>query len=83
MGGCSSGHVLGRGGRSLTSVSAHRECNRRQQVVGVLNDFYVATFLQLYQVWRSQQKTIAESGTVLKGTCNGGRAGACTRACAR
>lgn len=56
-------------GRSLTlPVSAHRECNRRQQVVGVLNEFYVATFLHLYQVWKSQQKTIAESGTVLKGT---------------
>ena len=56
-------------GRGLTPVSAHRECNRRQQVVGVLNDFYVATFLHLYQVWKSQQTTIAESGTVLRGTC--------------
>lgn len=56
------------GGASHFPVSAHRECNRRQQVVGVLNEFYVATFLHLYQVWKSQQKTIAESGTVLKGT---------------
>lgn len=44
-----------------------RECNRRQQVVGVLNEFYVATYLHLYQLWKTQQKTIADSGFVLKG----------------
>lgn len=44
-----------------------RECNRRQQVVGVLNEFYVATFLYLYQLWKTQQKTIVDSGLVLKG----------------
>uniref|UniRef100_A0A3B4BG81 ELMO domain-containing protein n=1 Tax=Periophthalmus magnuspinnatus TaxID=409849 RepID=A0A3B4BG81_9GOBI len=42
------------------------ECNRRQQVVGVLNEFYVATYLHLYQLWKTQQKTIADSGFVLK-----------------
>lgn len=50
----------------LREEALSKECNRRQQVVGVLNEFYVATFLHLYQVWKSQQKTIAESGTVLK-----------------
>lgn len=44
-----------------------RECNRRQQVVGVLNEFYVATYLHLYQLWKTQQKTIVDSGFVLKG----------------
>lgn len=44
-----------------------RECNRRQQVVGVLNEFYVATYLHLYQLWKTQQKTILDSGFVLKG----------------
>lgn len=44
-----------------------RECNRRQQVVGVLNEFYVATYLHLYQLWKTQQKTIADSGYVIKG----------------
>lgn len=54
--------------RMLLSVFAHtRECNRRQQVVGVLNEFYVATYLHLYQLWKTQQKTIADSGFVLKG----------------
>lgn len=48
-------------------VAFSRECNRRQQVVGVLNEFYVATYLYVYQLWKSQQKTIADSGFVLRG----------------
>ncbi len=57
---------------TFLSVLRHtRECNRRQQVVGVLNEFYVATYLHLYQLWKTQQKTIADSGFVLKGKANG------------
>lgn len=51
----------------LSVFGQTRECNRRQQVVGVLNEFYVATYLHLYQLWKTQQKTIADSGFVLKG----------------
>ncbi|XP_018949014.2 ELMO domain-containing protein 3-like isoform X1 [Cyprinus carpio] len=59
---------------NMTRIALHalreevlsKECNRRQQVVAVLNDFYVATFLYLYQLWKSQQKTISDSGHVLK-----------------
>ncbi|KAF5908112.1 ELMO domain-containing protein 3-like, partial [Clarias magur] len=43
-----------------------KECNRRQQVVGVLNEFYVAAFLHLYQEWSGQRRTISDSGYVLK-----------------
>nr|XP_034995739.1 ELMO domain-containing protein 3 isoform X1 [Zootoca vivipara] len=43
-----------------------RECNRRQQVIAVLNDFYVAVFLRLFNIWKAQQKTISDSGFVLK-----------------
>ncbi|XP_076859347.1 ELMO domain-containing protein 3 [Brachyhypopomus gauderio] len=43
-----------------------KECNRRQQVVGVLNEFYAATFLYLYQLWKTEKKTISDSGYVLK-----------------
>lgn len=39
-------------------------------MVGVLNEFYVATYLHLYQLWKTQQKTIADSGFVLKGKRN-------------
>uniref|UniRef100_A0A096LU79 ELMO domain containing 3 n=1 Tax=Poecilia formosa TaxID=48698 RepID=A0A096LU79_POEFO len=51
----------------LREEALSKECNRRQQVVGVLNEFYVATFLHIYQLWKTQQKTIADSGFVLKG----------------
>lgn len=59
---------------NMTRIALHalreevlsKECNRRQQVVAVLNDFYVATFLHLYQLWKSQRKTISDSGHVLK-----------------
>ncbi|XP_020791036.2 ELMO domain-containing protein 3 [Boleophthalmus pectinirostris] len=50
----------------LREEALTKECNRRQQVVGVLNEFYVATYLHLYQLWKTQQKTIADSGFVLK-----------------
>ncbi|XP_062995280.1 ELMO domain-containing protein 3 [Elgaria multicarinata webbii] len=43
-----------------------RECNRRQQVIAVLNDLYVAVFLRLFNIWKTQQKTICDSGFVLK-----------------
>ncbi|XP_062310348.1 ELMO domain-containing protein 3 [Osmerus eperlanus] len=51
---------------ALREEALSKECNRRQQVVGVLNEFYVATFLHLHQLWKSQQKTISDSGFVLK-----------------
>ncbi|XP_056138720.1 ELMO domain-containing protein 3 [Lampris incognitus] len=50
----------------LREEALSKECNRRQQVVGVLNEFYVATYLHLYQLWKTQQKTISDSGFVLK-----------------
>ena len=33
----------------------------------MVNSFYAATFLHLAQVWKTQQKTISDSGCVLKG----------------
>ncbi|XP_041955621.1 ELMO domain-containing protein 3 [Alosa sapidissima] len=59
---------------NMTRIALHalreevlsKECNRRQQVVGVINDFYAATFLHLFQLWKSEQKTISDSGYVLK-----------------
>lgn len=34
----------------------------------MINDFYAATFLHLFQLWKTEQKTISDSGYVLKGT---------------
>ncbi|XP_067401898.1 ELMO domain-containing protein 3 isoform X2 [Emydura macquarii macquarii] len=52
--------------QALREERLSRECNRRQQVIAVLNDLYVATFLRLYSIWKTQQKTISDSGFVLK-----------------
>ncbi|XP_044859832.1 ELMO domain-containing protein 3 isoform X1 [Mauremys mutica] len=52
--------------QALREEHLSRECNRRQQVIAVLNDLYVATSLRLYVIWKTQQKTISDSGFVLK-----------------
>ncbi|NXW80025.1 ELMD3 protein, partial [Hirundo rustica] len=43
-----------------------RECNRRQQVIGVLNDLYAAAFLRLSRLWKRQHGTIADADFFLK-----------------
>ncbi|KAM7080892.1 LOW QUALITY PROTEIN: ELMO domain-containing protein 3 [Ciconia maguari] len=52
--------------QALREERLSRECNRRQQVIAVLNDLYAAAFLRLYRVWKWQHKTIADSGFLLK-----------------
>ncbi|KAM6191231.1 LOW QUALITY PROTEIN: ELMO domain-containing protein 3 [Sarcoramphus papa] len=52
--------------RALREEHLSRECNRRQQVIAVLNDLYAAAFLRLYRVWKRQRKTVADSGFLLK-----------------
>lgn len=52
--------------QALREECLSRECNRQQKVIPVVNSFYAATFLRLAHVWRSQQKTISDSGFVLK-----------------
>ncbi|XP_050766236.1 ELMO domain-containing protein 3 isoform X2 [Gymnogyps californianus] len=52
--------------QALREERLSRECNRRQQVIAVLNDLYAAAFLRLYRVWKRQRKTVADSGFLLK-----------------
>ncbi|XP_057624569.1 ELMO domain-containing protein 3 isoform X3 [Chionomys nivalis] len=52
--------------QALREECLSRECNRRQKVIPVVNSFYAATFLHLARVWRVQQRTISDSGFVLK-----------------
>lgn len=52
--------------QALREECLSRECNRQQKVIPVVNSFYAATFLHLARVWRTQQKTISDSGFVLK-----------------
>ncbi|XP_036291768.1 ELMO domain-containing protein 3 isoform X9 [Pipistrellus kuhlii] len=53
--------------QALREECLSRECNRQQKVIPVVNSFYAATFLHLAHIWKTQQKTIADSGFVLKG----------------
>ncbi|XP_049640894.1 ELMO domain-containing protein 3 [Suncus etruscus] len=52
--------------QALREECLSRECNRQRQVFPVVNSFYAATFLRLAHVWRTGQKTISDSGFVLK-----------------
>ncbi|XP_038609873.1 ELMO domain-containing protein 3 [Tachyglossus aculeatus] len=52
--------------QALREECLSRECNRQHQVITVVNSLYAATFLRLAQVWWTQQKTISDSGFVLK-----------------
>ncbi|XP_042657321.1 ELMO domain-containing protein 3 isoform X2 [Tyto alba] len=52
--------------QALREERLSRECNRRQQVIAVLNDLHAAAFLQLYRVWKRQHKTVTDSGFLLK-----------------
>ncbi|XP_066062231.1 ELMO domain-containing protein 3 isoform X2 [Chamaea fasciata] len=52
--------------QALQEERLSRECNRRQQVIGVLNDLYAAAFLLLSRLWKRQHGTIADAGLFLK-----------------
>ncbi|XP_066233915.1 ELMO domain-containing protein 3 isoform X8 [Saccopteryx leptura] len=52
--------------QALREECLSRECNRQQKVIPVVNSFYAATFLHLAHIWKTQQKTISDSGFVLK-----------------
>ncbi|XP_064630635.1 uncharacterized protein LOC135489280 [Lineus longissimus] len=52
--------------QGLREESLNKECNRRQSVMDVFNDIYTGTYLYMYQLWKSQHKTIKDSGYVIK-----------------
>ncbi|NXO06518.1 ELMD3 protein, partial [Oriolus oriolus] len=52
--------------QALREERLSRECNRRQQVIGVLNDLYAAAFLRLFRLWKGQHGTITDAGFFLK-----------------
>ncbi|NXT65151.1 ELMD3 protein, partial [Chaetops frenatus] len=52
--------------QALREERLSRECNRRQQVVGVLNDLYAAAFLRLSRLWKRQHGTVTNAGFFLK-----------------
>ncbi|PKK17379.1 ELMO/CED-12 domain containing 3 [Columba livia] len=52
--------------QALREDRLSRVCNRRREVIAVINDLYAAAFLQLYRVWKRQHKTIADSAPLLR-----------------
>ncbi|XP_076990889.1 ELMO domain-containing protein 3 isoform X2 [Tamandua tetradactyla] len=52
--------------QALREGCLSRECNRQQAVIPVVNSFYAAAFLRLAHIWKTQRKTISDSGFVLK-----------------
>ncbi|NWS27195.1 ELMD3 protein, partial [Polioptila caerulea] len=52
--------------QALQEERLSRECNRRQQVIGVLNELHAAAFLRLSRRWRQQHGTVADAGFFLK-----------------
>ncbi|NXG14408.1 ELMD3 protein, partial [Grallaria varia] len=52
--------------QALREGRLSRECNRRQQVIGVLNDLYAAAFLRLFRLWKRRRGTVADAGSFLK-----------------
>lgn len=52
---------------TVTIVFQCRECNKKMNVFQVTNDFYAGIFLRLYIIWREQNKTVMDSGFVIKG----------------
>nr|CAB3242154.1 ELMO domain-containing protein 3 [Phallusia mammillata] len=41
-------------------------CNKRKQVVAVMNEFHLAVFRHFFYIWKTQHKTMKDSGHVMK-----------------
>uniref|UniRef100_A0A8C6YXY8 ELMO domain containing 3 n=1 Tax=Nothoprocta perdicaria TaxID=30464 RepID=A0A8C6YXY8_NOTPE len=52
--------------RALRDERLSRECNRRRQVLAVLNDVYVGAFLRLYGAWTARRGALPDAGALLK-----------------
>ncbi|NXP23889.1 ELMD3 protein, partial [Scytalopus superciliaris] len=52
--------------QALREERLSRECNRRQQVIGVLNELHAAAFLRLSRLWKRRRGTVADAGFILK-----------------
>lgn len=52
--------------QALREGCLNKECNKQRDVLPLMCDFYTGLYLQMYQVWKSQGKTITDSGFVLQ-----------------
>lgn len=56
--------------QALREGSLSRECNKREQVFAVFNDFYGAIFVSFYNNWRRHRSNPMELGRVLQDVGN-------------
>uniref|UniRef100_T1JJM1 ELMO domain-containing protein n=1 Tax=Strigamia maritima TaxID=126957 RepID=T1JJM1_STRMM len=52
--------------QALREERLNKECNRKKNVILVVNEFYVGIFLHLYNIWSKNNVTIESSGFILK-----------------
>lgn len=52
--------------QALREGCLNKECNKQRDVLALMCDYYTGLYLQMYQVWKSQGKTITDSGFVLQ-----------------
>lgn len=52
--------------QSLREDKLNRLCNKREDLVSLVNDVFVASYYKVYHIWKNQNKTIVDSGFVLK-----------------
>ena len=46
----------------------NRECNSRGNVRHVSNEFFAAVMFHIFWIWKTEKKTIKDSGFLIKGT---------------
>ncbi|NWI84559.1 ELMD3 protein, partial [Pitta sordida] len=52
--------------QALREKRLSRECNRRREVLAVLNELHAAAFLRLARLWRQRHGTLQDAGLFLK-----------------
>jgi len=52
--------------QALREEKLSNACNKRNEVIPVFNDFYLATFWHFYSIWKREHKTMIDSGNVIK-----------------
>ncbi|XP_074641697.1 uncharacterized protein LOC141899345 [Tubulanus polymorphus] len=50
---------------TLRDECMNKECNKQNDVIGLFNHLFVATYFHLYHIWKTQHKNISHSGFVI------------------
>ena len=53
--------------QALRAGMLNKTANKLGDIISVFHDFYMACYLHLYLIWKEGNKTIHDSGYVVKG----------------